>query len=65
VIAALRAALRDEPLPPEGFEMRRSPPHGHVAAALAPARRLGPDPRVKLPSARTFCPTPRGDFCQV
>ena len=48
-IAALRAVLRDERLVPagDGFEIRRSLPHGHVAAALAMARRLGLDPRVK------------------
>jgi hypothetical protein len=48
-IAALRAVLRDERLLPggEGFEILRSLPHGHIAAALAMARRLGLDPRVK------------------
>jgi transposase len=48
-IAALRAVLRDERLLPagDGFEIRRSLPHGHVAAALGVARRLGLDPRVK------------------
>jgi hypothetical protein len=49
-IAALRAVLRDEPLLPaggDGFEILRSLPHGHVAAALGVARRLGLDPRVK------------------
>jgi hypothetical protein len=48
-IAALRAVLRDERLLPagEGFEIVRSLPHGHVAAALGVARRLGLDPRVK------------------
>jgi hypothetical protein len=48
-IAALRAVLRDERLLPagEGFEIRRSLPHGHIAAALGMARRLGLDPRVK------------------
>jgi hypothetical protein len=47
-IAALRAVLRDERLVPagDGFEILRSLPHGHVAAALAMARRLGLDPRV-------------------
>ena len=47
-IAALRAVLRDERLVPagDGFEILRSLPHGHVAAALAVARRLGLDPRV-------------------
>jgi hypothetical protein len=48
-IAALRAVLRDETLLPagEGFEIVRSLPHGHIAAALGTARRLGLDPRVK------------------
>ena len=48
-IAALRAVLRDERLLPagEGFEILRSLPHGHIAAALGVARRLGLDPRVK------------------
>ena len=51
-IAALRAVLRDEPLLPagEGFEIMRSLPHGHIAAALAMARRLGLDPRLKTAS---------------
>jgi hypothetical protein len=45
--------LRDERLPPAataqtgGFEIARALPHGHVAAALGIARRLGLDPRVK------------------
>ena len=49
-IAALRAVLRDEQLLPAGggFEILRSLPHGHIAAALAVARRLGLDPRVKI-----------------
>ena len=48
-IAALRAVLRDETLRPAGggFEIVRSLPHGHIAAALGIAHRLGPDPRVK------------------
>jgi hypothetical protein len=48
-IAALRAVLRDEPLLPagEGVAILRALPHGHIAAALAMARRLGLDPRVK------------------
>jgi hypothetical protein len=48
-VAALRAVLRDERLLPagEGFEIVRSLPHGHIAAALGMARRLGLDPRVK------------------
>ena len=48
-IAALRAVLRDEQLLPagEGFEIIRSLPHGHIAAALGIARRLGLDPRLK------------------
>jgi hypothetical protein len=46
-IAALRAVLRDERLVPgDGFEILRSLPHGHAAAALAVARRRGLDPRV-------------------
>ena len=53
-IAALRALLRDEPrLPAEkGFEIVRSLPHGHIAAALGAARRLGLDPRVKTAELR-------------
>jgi hypothetical protein len=49
-VAALRAVLRDERLVPagEGFEIVRSLPHGHIAAALGIARRLGLDPRRKL-----------------
>jgi Transposase DDE domain len=48
-IAALRAVLRDEQLLPAGkdFEIVRSLPHGHIAAALGIARRLGLDPRLK------------------
>jgi transposase len=48
-IAALRAVLRDETLRPtgDGFEIVRSLPHGHIAAALGIARRVGLDPRVK------------------
>src|SRR5215471_6073867 len=48
-IAALRAVLRDERLLPagDGFEILRALPHGHIAAALGFARRLGLDPRVK------------------
>ena len=47
-IAALRAVLRDQPLlPAAGFEIIRSLPHGHIAAALGMARRVGLDPRVK------------------
>jgi transposase len=49
-IAALRAVLRDERLLPasdDGFEILRSLPHGHIAAALGMARRLGLDPRIK------------------
>jgi hypothetical protein len=43
-IDTLRAALRGDPLAPigeNGFEIRRSLPHGHVLAALATARRIG------------------------
>jgi hypothetical protein len=43
-IDTLRAALRGDPLAPigdNGFEIRRSLPHGHVLAALAVARRIG------------------------
>jgi len=48
-IAALRAVLRDEQLLPaaKDFEIVRSLPHGHIAAALGIARRLGLDPRVR------------------
>jgi hypothetical protein len=45
-IETLRAALRGDPLAPignEGFEIRRSLPHGHVLAALSVARRIGLD----------------------
>jgi hypothetical protein len=45
-LEALRAVLRNEPLVPAaqgGFEIRRSLPHGHVAAALAAAGRIGLD----------------------
>jgi hypothetical protein len=47
-VAALRAVLRDEQLlPAGGFEILRALPHGHLAAGLGMARRLGLDPRVK------------------
>jgi hypothetical protein len=45
-IETLRAALRGDKLAPvgsEGFEIRRSLPHGHVLAALTTARRIGLD----------------------
>ncbi|WP_428483124.1 IS1634 family transposase [Rhodopila sp.] len=45
-IETLRAALRGDPLAPvgdNGFEIRRSLPHGHVLAALSVARRIGLD----------------------
>jgi hypothetical protein len=45
-VQTLRAALRGDKLVPAGeggFEIRRSPPHGHVLAALATARRIGLD----------------------
>jgi len=45
-IDTLRAALRGDPLAPvgeNGFEIRRSLPHGHVLAALTVARRIGLD----------------------
>jgi hypothetical protein len=45
-IDTLRAALRGDPLVPagdHGFQSRRSPPHGHVLAALTTARRIGLD----------------------
>jgi len=43
-IETLRAALRGDPLVPigsNGFEIRRSLPHGHVLAALTIAQRIG------------------------
>jgi hypothetical protein len=44
-VETLRAALRGEKLVPaeEGLEIVRSLPHGHVAAALGTARRIGLD----------------------
>ena len=45
-VEALRAVLRNQPLVPASrgsFEIRRSLPHGHVAAALATARCIGLD----------------------
>jgi Transposase DDE domain len=45
-IDTLRAALRGDPLVPvgdNGFEIRRSLPHGHVLAALTIATRIGLD----------------------
>jgi hypothetical protein len=45
-IETLRAALRGDPIGPigsEGFQIRRSLPHGHVLAALTVARRIGLD----------------------
>jgi hypothetical protein len=45
-VQALRAVLRGDGLVPAGeggFEIRRSLPHGHVAAALATARQIGLD----------------------
>lgn len=45
-IETLRAALRGDPLVPvgdNGFQIRRSLPHGHVLAALTIARRIGLD----------------------
>jgi hypothetical protein len=44
-IEALRAVLKDELLRPAagGFAILRSPPHGHVAAVLGTARKLGLD----------------------
>jgi hypothetical protein len=44
-IEALRAALRGDKLVPagEGMEIVRALPHGHVAAALGTARRIGLD----------------------
>jgi hypothetical protein len=45
-IDTLRAALRGDPLVPigdNGFEIRRSLPHGHVLAALTTAGRIGLD----------------------
>ncbi len=45
VIDLIRRALRGEPLlgPQEAFEILRTRPHGHVAAVLGTARRLGVD----------------------
>jgi hypothetical protein len=57
-IDTLRAALRGDPLVPlgdNGFEIRRSLPHGHVLAALTTARRIGLDdllPRRATPRRR-------------
>ena len=45
-IETLRAALRGDPLVPigdNGFEIRRSLPHGQVLAALTTARPIGLD----------------------
>src|SRR6201996_7791065 len=45
-IELFRAVLRGDKLAPvgsNGFEIRRSLPHGHVLAALATARRIGLD----------------------
>src|ERR1700692_4919045 len=44
-IETLRAALRGDKLVPagEGLEILRALPHGHVAAALGTARRIGLD----------------------
>src|ERR1700760_4627877 len=45
-LEALRAVLRNERLVPaaqSGIEILRALPHGHVAAALATARRIGLD----------------------
>jgi hypothetical protein len=44
-IETLRAALRGDKLVPAGggLEIVRALPHGHVAAALGMARRIGPD----------------------
>src|SRR5258708_29748493 len=43
-IETLRAALRGDKLVPagEGLEIVRALPHGHVAAAVGTARRVGP-----------------------
>src|SRR3954453_19402437 len=42
-VEALRAVLRGDPLMPVGggLEIVRAQPHGHVAAALGTARRIG------------------------
>ena len=44
-IEALRRVLRDEAVggPPEALQLRRSLPHGHVAAVLGSVRQLGLD----------------------
>ena len=51
---ALRRVLRGEPLvaPDDAFEMVRSLPHGHVAAALGRLRRLGVDQRLAPKQSR-------------
>jgi hypothetical protein len=44
-IERLRRVLRDEVLPDnkDGLQLLRSQPHGHVAAVLGTARRIGLD----------------------
>jgi len=56
-IQSLRAVLRGERLLPAGeggFEIRRSLPHGHVAAALATARRIGLDELLPRRGSRRY-----------
>jgi Transposase DDE domain len=53
-IAALRAVLRGDKLVPagEGLEIVRALPHGHVAAALGLARKIGLDRLITGPKRR-------------
>src|SRR5262252_1375579 len=53
-VETLRAALRGDKLVPagEGLEIVRALPHGHVAAALGTARRIGLDRLITGPKRR-------------